>query len=217
MFDLQSPRHISTLRGSSVAADVGEGRLTERIAGVQPACREPLVDAPQPPFAIPPGSAPLGGQPTFRSGVIFRAQRSTQKTVRNTGLVSKMAPEPMSLCDPTAGRSSPIRVRNNRGSAALARYRSPGGNVLQRRVRPTRPFPNALNGGIGRIGKLGAQHDQRPADHRCSRADRVANADDPAAASDLDLSALLSVLVRHNALENDGLRAGVGTDLVDLV
>jgi hypothetical protein len=49
-------------RVSSVAADVGEGRLTERIAGVQPACREPLVDAPQPPFAIPPGSAPLGGK-----------------------------------------------------------------------------------------------------------------------------------------------------------
>ena len=122
--------------------------------------------------------------------------------------------QPVRLRDPTAGRSSPVRVRNNRGSAVLARYRSPGGNVLQRRVRPTRPFPKCAERWYW------PHRTARPAaaDHRCSLADRVANADCvPAAASDLDLSALLSVLVRHNALENDGLRVGVGTDLVDLV
>jgi hypothetical protein len=157
--------------------------------------------------------SPLVGR---RSVGPSRRQADTSMGRRHAYGLAKNNPEPVSLRDPTAGRSSPIRVRNNRGSAALARYRSPGGNVLQRRVRPTRPFPNARNGGTGRIGKFGAQHDQRPADHRCSRADRVANAD-PAAASDLDLSTLLSVLVRHNALENDALRAGVDTDLVDLV
>src|SRR5580704_14799893 len=43
MFDLPSPRHISTLRISPVAVGrPGEGRLTEPTAGAQPARRERL-------------------------------------------------------------------------------------------------------------------------------------------------------------------------------
>ena len=42
MFDLQPPRHISTLRNFAVALRSGERPLTERTPGVQPAPREPV-------------------------------------------------------------------------------------------------------------------------------------------------------------------------------
>ncbi len=42
MFDLQPPRHISTLRISPVAAHSGDRPFSERIAGTQPWRREPL-------------------------------------------------------------------------------------------------------------------------------------------------------------------------------
>jgi hypothetical protein len=159
-------------------------------------------------FAI--SGTPIGRPKSTSSGHLDAADTRTVWQTKN--------PEPVGLRDPTAGRSSPIRVRNNRGSAALARYRSPGGNVLQRRVRPTRPFPKCAERWYWPHRETWCTARPASADHRCSHADRVANADCvPAAASDLDLSALLSVLVRHNALENDGLRVGVGTDLVDLV
>src|SRR5690242_20539238 len=44
------------------------GRLTERIAGVHPAWREPLFDSPQPPLPYPPGSAQLGRVEVWRGG-----------------------------------------------------------------------------------------------------------------------------------------------------
>jgi len=42
MFDLQPPRHISTLRVSLIPVRAGEGRLTEPTTAVQPWRREPL-------------------------------------------------------------------------------------------------------------------------------------------------------------------------------
>ena len=42
MFDLQPPRHISTLRISPVAAHSGHRLLSEPTAGTQPCRREPL-------------------------------------------------------------------------------------------------------------------------------------------------------------------------------
>ena len=43
MFDLQPPRHISTLRVSPVAPRPREGPLTEPSAGAQPRPQEPVL------------------------------------------------------------------------------------------------------------------------------------------------------------------------------
>src|SRR5262245_28875264 len=48
MFDLQPPRHISTLRVSLILVRPDEGRLTEPTTAVQPWRREPLFVSSRP-------------------------------------------------------------------------------------------------------------------------------------------------------------------------
>ena len=59
MFDLQPPRHISTLRFSRVRVFAGEGLLAEPIAGPQLQWRELVFMPPQHPLA----PTTVGGSP----------------------------------------------------------------------------------------------------------------------------------------------------------
>ena len=68
MFDLQPPRHISTLRISPVAAHSGDRLLSEPTAGTQPCRRERLFLPHTCRSQDPPGSAHLGGLLTFPNG-----------------------------------------------------------------------------------------------------------------------------------------------------
>src|ERR1700738_3989771 len=65
MFDLQPPRHISTLRVSPVAPRPREGPLTEPTAGAQPWPRERVLMPHKRPYRRAPGFAELGGIRSF--------------------------------------------------------------------------------------------------------------------------------------------------------
>src|SRR5580700_1164609 len=65
MFDLQPPRHISTLRISPVAAHSGDRLLSEPTAGTQPCRREPLFMPLFGRWRTAPGRSQLGGELPF--------------------------------------------------------------------------------------------------------------------------------------------------------
>ena len=69
MFDLQPPRHISTLRFFRVAVHPGEGLLTERTADAR-ACRYEPVLMPHTSHSSPTvvGLSSRRGKPSFVSG-----------------------------------------------------------------------------------------------------------------------------------------------------